>query len=304
MPSVFRTFWTVFYAAHAAGLAALPVLLLARCGSGRAALVGAAMTGIAAVHLYTAHGVLWPYLGNTVTPWGTFFPDEVVMGARPLVFPPAARIAISVAGCAAGGALVARLFARTPPAPGREGAVRRLIVCFALVHLGLLLAAAVPFDRYFLPLFPAALALASSGAPVPRIRSAAGRATLVLFAAISVALMHDWLAWNAARWAVGRRALEAGVLSGEIEGGYEWNGHHHPRRAAGIAPPRASDEVEGPGRFRELFPHVRARHALSFSVPRGTVALDSEPYRLWLAPGAGAFHRIAPSGGAFEEGRR
>ena len=54
-------------------------------------------------------------------------------------------------------------------------------------------------------------------------RGAPAAAALAVYGAVSVGLMHDWLAWNSARWAVGRRALAAGVRPTDIEGGFEWH---------------------------------------------------------------------------------
>jgi len=63
---------------------------------------------------------------------------------------------------------------------------------------------------------------------------------LALYAWISVGLMHDWLAWNAARWELGRQALAQGIATTDIEGGFEWDGWYAcaDRTTPGWSPPR------------------------------------------------------------------
>ena len=115
---------------------------------------------------------------------------------------------------------------------------------------------------------------------------------LALTGLVSVGLIHDWLAWNSARWEVGRRALVRGIDPWDIEGGVEWNGwfavEQRPGRPVGVR--------RGPTlRFtRDWFPHVTGRYALAFSQPPGTLRRDSEPYSLWLLPGRREFVLIEP----------
>ena len=100
--------------------------------------------------------------------------------------------------------------------------------------------------------------------------------------------MHDWLAWNSARWALGRRAVnEKGINPHDIEGGFEWNGWYAPV-------PRHRDMPPPPNGLilaftHDYFPQVRGRFALSYSEIPGTVVVDSEPYEEWLRPGQKRF---------------
>jgi hypothetical protein len=119
--------------------------------------------------------------------------------------------------------------------------------------------------------------------PADRLRWKRGLALLALECCFSVGLMHDWLAWNAARWEVGRRALARGIPSGDIEGGVEWDGWHSPYLVRkGFAEPVRGMVLP---LTRDMFPHLTGRCTLTFAPPRGTVVLDREPYELWLLPG-------------------
>ena len=114
------------------------------------------------------------------------------------------------------------------------------------------------------------------------------------FVVISVGLMHDWLAWNSARWELGRRAVARGVHPWDIEGGFEWDGWHAPLRETD----RKSAPVVG---FRlpmtaGYFHHVSGRLALSFSLLKGTRARDSETYWQWLPPARRRFFLLELDG--------
>src|SRR3989338_3761815 len=49
-------------------------------------------------------------------------------------------------------------------------------------------------------------------------------AVLAVFVAYALVGTHNYLAWNDARWQLGRRLLATGTPVEQIEGGYEWNG--------------------------------------------------------------------------------
>jgi hypothetical protein len=212
----------------------------------------------------------FPYLGNMLTPWG-FDREGLFVGQRPLLLGHVSALTLTVVGCVAGAGLLVRAACNL-----RAGGWKNPLFPFALLHLPFLLIPWVLFDRYLIVFMPAALLLAmrplreQQGAYAPR--SPVGRilavATLLLFAVFSLGLLHDWLAWNSARWAVGRRALDRGFAAQDMDGGFEWNSWH---AAASVG-------------------HNRGRYALSFSILPGSKVLDQEPYRLWLIPGRRAFY--------------
>jgi hypothetical protein len=228
-------------------------------------------------------GWTFPYLGNLITPWGTL-PDTAI-GRRPLVLGLYIRSGLTVAGCLGGAALLVRLGCgvRTWLRSGSLG-------WFTLAHLGLLLVAPKLFDRYLLCLLPGALALAT-WMPITRPHRVASAAAFLLLGLASFGLAHDWLAWNSARWELGRRALSRGIPITDIEGGFEWDGWHYPGTVApeGLFPPPRG--LMNPF-DRMRFPELTGRYALAVSVLPGTRVLDAEPYRLWLTPGRWHFYLI------------
>jgi hypothetical protein len=86
------------------------------------------------------------------------------------------------------------------------------------------------FDRYLLAVVPALLVLvlvneARSGSiRMLRWRGGLSLALVVIYAAVSVAATHDYLAWNRTRWIATRALMQSGVSPNRIEGGYEFNG--------------------------------------------------------------------------------
>jgi len=297
-PTVRGVFVLVFAGSLYLGLSSLPLFLL-RPGlaSGRWFLVfyTAMQAGVVVCILFgrdlfpahAYHGGFFPYLENTVTPWGTLESGNYVVGERPRMLGIGVQALLSAAGCLGGAALADRALVRF-----RAGAISPLSL-YSGLHALLLLVSPTLYDRYLIVLMPGALALATK---VPfRLRWPAGLCSLALTASFSVGLMHDWLAWNSARWELGRRALARGIPVDEIEGGLEWDSWH---AQVGVA-----TESSGPSRrglmlpFNRIrFPHLTGRYALAFSRPKGTDVLDSQPYRLWLVPGARRFLLIKHRG--------
>jgi hypothetical protein len=237
---------------------------------------------------------LFPYTENMLTPWGAFsgsrFTGPLVVGehtGRPLLLGLTLRAVLTLLGCLGGGVLLVRAL-RQPP-----DAWTRPLVLFTLLQLPFLLIVTDLYDRYFLFLLPGALDLAGvrpRTAPQGQEVEPSRWVSLVVLGAaglISVGLMHDWLAWNAARWELGRRALAHGISPLDVEGGVEWDGWH-----AGLGPePTATNASRWPVlRFtREWFTTIKGRYVLSFAELRGGRRLDIEPYSLWLTPGRREF---------------
>jgi hypothetical protein len=278
-----------FLVVHTFGLSALPLLSV---GDWRR---GWATFGVALVLMvvfaafwhgpgdkYLPYGGLFPYSENMITPWGAFagsrFTGPLEVGARPLVLGINARWALTAIGCVAGAVWIARVFRRD-----RLGMLSGPIALFSLLQLPFLLIAPDLYDRYLLMLLPGALYLAVPVRPMFRSLWLPAAGILLAMATLSVALMHDWLAWNSARWILGGRALAASVNAWDIEGGFEWDGWFSPERprSAAVGPLRG---LTLPFMHR-WFPQVSGRYALSFSQPPNTILRDSQEYRLWLVPG-------------------
>jgi 4-amino-4-deoxy-L-arabinose transferase-like glycosyltransferase len=284
-----------FQAVHVCGLAALPLLLLRpRLGSWRPLAVALAVMLAAAGYwllygAYLPYGGLFPYTENMLTPWGAFAGSRttglLMVGERPLLLGTPARVLLSLLGCAAGAVLVVQAWQAR-----RAGGWASPLVLFALLQVPFLLLAPYLLDRYLLFLIPGALALAII--PCPEDAGASRRPGWVLGVAsvgvlglASVGLMHDWLAWNAARWELGRRAVAGHIDPLDIEGGFEWDGWYAP--AAAAEPGEARWPVLS--FTRGWFPATTGHYALSFSPVRGARRLDTLPYSLWLQPGRREF---------------
>jgi hypothetical protein len=118
---------------------------------------------------------------------------------------------------------------------------------------------------------------------------------LLATAASSVALMHDWLAWNSARWALGRRTADNGVKPQDIEGGFEWDGWYTDRT---VESPHQESEGLIMSVTAKWFPQITGRYALAFSLVPDSVVVGQEPYNLWLAPGKRFFYLLKYQPGA------
>jgi hypothetical protein len=287
-----------FVTIHLCGLAAIPLLVLGwRGGSWKACAIGFAALAAGAGYwllygAYLPYGGLFPYTENILTPWGAFAGSRstglLTVGERPLLLGTGARVLLTLLGCAAGALLLvhaARVW--------RQGAWATPLALFTLFSIPFILVAPDLYDRYLLFLLPGALALAATeapgavAAPESRGRWLAAGAAAVLTGTVSLGLMHDWLAWNAARWALGRRAVARHVDPRDIEGGVEWDAWH---AGVGDAAPRSGGPRWPVLPFtRDWFPAITGRYALSFSELRGARRLDSEPYELWLLPGRREF---------------
>jgi hypothetical protein len=324
-PDLRRILLLTFTSVHYLGLAALPVLAFDAVRTSRKALVIAvlAMLGGAAfwwaaetpllaeyredwtemvgyqgfVSLFDQrqrYGGLFPYLENMLTPWGQFDPLEegpyvpIIMGERPLLMGAALRVVLSLLGCFAGAGLLVRLGKHL----GRSALTEPLLT-FSAFHLPFMLISTVLFDRYLIVLLPGALYSATAPDGERRVRWKLGLAALAMSALLALGMTHDWLAWNAARWELGRRALERGVAATDVEGGFEWNCWH--------APVPAFQDARKPARGLTLafttflYSHVTGHFALSFSVRPDARVVDTEPYWLWLIPGKRAFYLLESS---------
>ncbi len=280
---------------HTLGLVALPVLVLRPANGSWTAFVLALWAVLVVAFLadsfseFFPYGELFPFVGNMLTPWGAleFRPNYLVVGERPLLMGDTARLTLTLLGYAGAVGLLCRLFTR-----GITWFRSGPLGWFALVHLAILLLSPNLFDRYLLVLMPAALSLAgSSTAPPRRYGWPAAAALLAVAGLAAAALTHDWLAWNSARWELGRRAVSRGIDPCDVEGGLEWDSWHSPVAVApeGILAPRQGLVLPF---NQQRFPHLTGRYALSFSQPRGTVTLDSEPYEQWLLPGRHTFYFV------------
>jgi 4-amino-4-deoxy-L-arabinose transferase-like glycosyltransferase len=156
----------------------------------------------------------------------------------------------------------------------------RLILLGALVPYVLWLLATCPyiFDRYLLPLVPAAFLMALDALPESVSRSRGVLLGLGLFGLYSVLTTREYLAWNAARDRAVRGLEARGIASTDIDGGFEVNGPRHflgyLRRTGRINTTPGSWWAHG------------ARYRLSFWPSRTPDCRTIERHPFWTWPGA------------------
>lgn len=198
-------------------------------------------------------------------------------------------------------ALAARLV--KPEWPRQE----RASAAFLLALLGSYVAgiAGVPreylFDRYVLPLLALAIpaigltaGLLASPAPAAsqepgrrsRTRGALALLPLVAMAWYAVVTVHDYLASHRTRWrAIAALVQAAGVLPGEIHGGFEFSGWQRGNRFETCSPGRDRRELEGRARWQDFDCIWRAGsrepYAFSFTERPGHRVVAAHDYFGW-----------------------
>ena len=150
------------------------------------------------------------------------------------------------------------------------------------------------FDRYLifpLPMLMASVSLVAgqSGDLCLHVRkNLPAWSALMLLGAFSVAVTHDYLAWNRARW----RALDELTQNGEvpparIDGGFEFNGWQAGNRLETCAPAfagYAGRSQVGWDDFTCLWGDPRGDRvlAIAFAPQPGYEIANERPYRRWL----------------------
>jgi hypothetical protein len=283
LPDFNLAFLLLFAIPHALGIFAAPLLSVgAVLRSGIFWILTAALGS--AAYFWASHpndvtyGGLFPYLFNTLGPQGYWSDASFYLGQRPVLLGSVLRLSLTVFGCLAG-AILATAAARSL----HQGAWRNPLVIFSAVQLVVVFFTPFFNDRYLLFILPGTLALAGQANLSTGSLGLTRWVALAVLAFFSVALTHDYFAWNCSRWSLGRRAMARGIPTSEIEGGLEWNGWFAPRGGspghlgvdAGLALPIT----------RLAFPHVTGRYGISFSVLPGTRIADRQSYKLWLCPG-------------------
>jgi hypothetical protein len=292
--------WTAYVVAAYTAFFALPLLAALPLASfrpgrgwrGRAALaLCAAAAAVFAVQTL-GRGALFPYLRNKLTRFGYWSPNEVVLGARPVLWgePVAWLLGVLLLAAVAGLLLLASRAGEAAPAEGRERtASLRLLGClFALQLAYALVTAPILFDRHLIALAPTALGLAALGAAGPA-RVLPFLACWLPLAAWSVAGTHDAHALSRAAFQAGEALVAEGVDPALIDAGYAFVGWHmYERSQAELRqglPPRWRDgrgeATSDPWYVRLLAPRVLSRYRVTLSR-----APDTALWRDAVAPAA------------------
>ncbi len=281
-----------FLALHLCGLAVLPLCLLTLRRECRGTFVKSFILMLMmAVGCFfwgkdLPYGGTFPYCAGMLSPWGTAC-DGLVVGHHEVLLTQTIRIAITILGCVGGAGILTALVAAV-----HAGKFPGLLLSFTAVQFLFALTLPTVMDRYLEVLFPGAIYLIVARYSVSDLDWLPGTALVALCGLISVALFHDWLSWNTARWELGRQAIATGIIRpDEIEGGFEWNGWYasaDPNWSRVVPQANAYGYNHDPGLSltfsRYFFPQVTGRFALALSQPENSVVLSSIPYALWLPP--------------------
>src|SRR5262249_8964483 len=147
---------------------------------------------------------LFPYGQNLISTEGAFTSTFYLDQYRPQVLTKPIRYGLTAAaGFGASHLLASFIFWL------RQAFPLRPLILFGLLVFALLLVS-LPFDRYWIFLIPSGIVLMCQADERPLGRVAAA-ALLLAYGAASVALMHDWLTWQGARWELGRWAIHQGI---------------------------------------------------------------------------------------------
>jgi hypothetical protein len=178
----------------------------------------------ATAYAYAENGMLMPYLGGVITRDGI---GGVTLGGHK---PPATPVwlfgVVSFVAPFAGAVLGAvwtdalRNFRRE--VAGRGG----VVILATLLMAALTGPMVVLWDEYLLVFVPASLYLLLREAPVSVRGWGAGALVCAAMLAYVLPEQAECLAWNDARWRLGRQLVDAGASPQEIHGGFEWVGWH------------------------------------------------------------------------------
>jgi hypothetical protein len=277
--------------AEMAGLAVLPLFVLdPHPGAPKAFAISLAVLVPTALYwwrnaAFVVYCGLFPTVDGVISVYGVYSAHQYV-GQRPVLLEEPMRLVLTILGCIGAAFLAARMLNKCSSywarrADDNASPVVPLLL-MSVLQLPFVLAPERVYDRYFLPLLPGALYLAAPLAAGIRWKSWAAFAVLGGFALVCVSLTHDWLAWNSARWELGRKAVGEGIDARDIEGGLEWDGWYSP--GLRLSAPEQPQGLANP-LTQSYFPHLTGRYALAFSqVPR-SVIVGKQAYSQWLPPG-------------------
>ncbi len=292
-----------FLAVHLCGLAILPLCLFTWHHESRLLYLTSLLFMLLAASCLYMYGVdmtyggLFPYCTGMLSPWGTYS-EGLVAGHRDILLAENVRVLISILGCVGGAQILTALVETV-----RAGKFPGPLVMFAGLQFLFILTMPVIADRYFEVLLPGALFLVLQRCSPSRLAWLPGIGMVAMCGLISVALMHDWLSWNTARWELGRQAVATkNIRPSDIEGGFEWDGWYastdpnRPMTAPGLNHPSNSEPGLSLPLSRRIFPQVTGRFALAFSKPEDSVVVASLPYSLWLPATQECFYFVQYQG--------
>lgn len=263
----------------------------------RTILLGSVVTLVAFVAAAASlRAALFPYIPNTLTPFGLLGINEFIVGARPVVWP-AAAMWMATAACVAGTAGLlasglAWLACRTPlsdhPTRPRPATAACVSLCTILLGLQIVYAnvtRAFLFDRHLIALLPFALIVAAVWARDARIARTPAALVLAVMAWYAVAGSHDVYALSREAFEAGNDLIRQGIDPSRIVGGYAFDGWYMYERSRQL--PR---HVRTPSRAdvwwrATLDLAIEPEYVLSLS-PASRIDREafSRVYRRWVLP--------------------
>ena len=289
----------LFVVASYVGLFLLPLSLTALppWPRSRRARVAVAVVAVALAAGLAAAGP-FPYLRNKLTPFGYLRPNELIVGDRPVLWPPGAGWPIG-AVLAASALLLAVALAAAPrlvrAGPGAAG--RRLLLLVVAAQAAYALVTwPILFDRHLLLLAPTSVLLyCVLVRDRIRPRPIACATLLVPLGLYAVAGTHDVHAISRTAFVAGGDLLAAGVDAHAIDGGYAFDGWHtyrSSRRRPALPRARRDDAWW----IQVLYPTIRTDWVLSLSpaldYARMAPAITGPDRELFLMPRLDAY-RVA-----------
>jgi len=228
-----------------------------------------------ALFAYTAHGAGMPYLEGIINRTGIGF--LALEGDKPHVTPEWVFDLVTLVAPLLGAAL-ATLWTDALLNPRREFAAPGAVVLLCCLLMAALTAPmAQLWDEYLIVFVPASLYLILREGRVSVWGGCAGALACAAMLAYTIPEQADYMAWNDARWTLGRRLVDGGAPPVEIKGGFEWIGWYDFEEALplAIAAGRGGDLLA----WTEAIPD---RYILSFEPtqpPKRTRLVGSVPYR-------------------------
>jgi hypothetical protein len=264
-------------------IAATPLHRFRPRGLSRAGLGALAASVLLVLFVAITWGKGWrfPYLRDRITQFGYFHPNELLVGARPVLWSYRVALAASFLFFLGAVGFLLRWLSvgqaqEGAPSPDRSRrAILRLVgvvlavqlaYCFAILGVG--------SDRHLLIFFPAALVLfAGSLGPRPSLRTWVFAVFLLPYAFYSVAGTHDVHAFSRAAYNAGEQILAEGIDPGLLDAGYAFDGWYMYERSSrefeqGLPPLARSTPGRppvGPWYLRDATLRIRSQFVVSLS---------------------------------------
>ena len=193
------------------------------------------------VYFYFERNLLFPYMRNVLTPFGSFAPNTYLLGSKSVLWGQPIAWVINAASVLGFIALLQRLSDAEWRSCERHRWVTIRLGAVWLVWQLAYIAGTTPllFDRHLLILAPSSVLLFVMLSPTQtRWNSAACAAVILPLSYYSLASSHDVHAESRLAFQAGRDLIVQGVSPAKINGGYAFDGWHLYETHSGPVPVR------------------------------------------------------------------